>query len=233
GEQNGSDPNAGLLNDYVGDRLVITGDLPPETRGTTACSDFVDLKDDIDDRQIWFPIVEAYDDQVKIGPAPPNARYTLAQVRACYTQFTEYQIHTQSAYTVTGTETGFIHRVIPDPDNDGECILDATRPIVPDDVDTYLTGRAFPEQQYINPLVSFQISAFPEGTTPTDSTVALLSFNVTNLFTSLGINTSAGFRSLPASMLFAPEQDQLFFVDYEAGVRRIQFSPLNIAQTFE
>ena len=29
------------------------------------------------------------------------------------------------------------------------------------------------------------------------------------------------------------ERDQLFFVDFEAGVRRIIFSPLSIVQTFE
>jgi hypothetical protein len=34
-------------------------------------------------------------------------------------------------------------------------------------------------------------------------------------------------------MLFSEQQDQLFFVDFEAGVRRIVFSPLSIVQTFE
>lgn len=232
GRQSGSDPNAGPMNTYVGDRLVITGELPPETRNTTACDEFVDLKEDIDERQIWFPILEAYDDQLKIGAAPEGARYTLDEVRACYTQFTEYQIHTQEAYTVIGTETGFVHRVVADPSNDDRCVPDATRPIVADDVDTFLTGRAFPDVQFTNPLVSFQIGAFPVGTTPTDSTVALLSFNVSNLFTSLAVSSADGIRSLPASMLFSPEQDQLFFVDYEVGVRRITFSPLNFAQDF-
>jgi hypothetical protein len=34
-------------------------------------------------------------------------------------------------------------------------------------------------------------------------------------------------------VLFSEQQDQLFFVDFEAGVRRIVFSPLSIVQTFE
>ena len=47
------------------------------------------------------------------------------------------------------------------------------------------------------------------------------------------VDTSTARRSLPASMLFSEQQDQLFFVDFEAGVRRIVFSPLSIVQTFE
>ena len=74
--------------------------------------------------------------------------------------------------------------MIPD-ENTGECVFDESRPIVfdPDtleDVDTLLTGRAFQGTQYINPLVSFQIEEFT--ITPTDSTVALLNFNILNQF---------------------------------------------------
>ncbi|MBW2190241.1 MAG: hypothetical protein JRG93_11750, partial [Deltaproteobacteria bacterium] len=47
------------------------------------------------------------------------------------------------------------------------------------------------------------------------------------------LDTSTARRSLPASMLFSEQQDQLFFVDFATGVRRIVFSPLSIVQTFE
>jgi hypothetical protein len=81
--------------------------------------------------------------------------------------------------------------------------------------------------------VSFQIGQFPAGTSVTDSTVVLLNFSVLNQFGVEGLDTSTARRSLPASMLFSEQQDQLFFVDFEAGVRRIVFSPLSIVQTFE
>ena len=81
--------------------------------------------------------------------------------------------------------------------------------------------------------MSFQIGPFPPETSVTDSTVALLNFNILNQFGVEVLDTSTTRRSLPASMLFSDEQDQLFFVDYEAGVRRIVFSPLSIVQTFE
>ena len=224
-------PDADLVASYVGDRVLITGELPPSTRDELACESFLDLEDDIDERPVWFPIERAFDDQLEIGPSPNPSRYTLDEVRACFNQFTEYEIHTNDVYTVTGTTTGFIHRVVPD--ENGECVLDDERPVVLDDVDTYLTGRAFEDTQFINPLVSFQIGPYPPETSITDATVALLNFNIANQFTSLVLDTSAGRLSLPSSMLFSARQDQLFFVDFEAGVRRVIFSPLNIAQTFE
>ncbi|MGB5548430.1 MAG: hypothetical protein WBM74_17765, partial [Polyangiales bacterium] len=235
------DADADLVESYPGDRLLITGDLPPSTRDEPACEDFVDLKEDIEDRPVWFPILGAFNNELEIGPAPAGADYTLEEVRNCFPQFTEYQIHTQSAYTVTGTASGFINRVIPD--ENGECILDPSRPVdLPDDpgdpnevvdVDTYLTGRAFEDKQFINPLVSFRIGPFPADTNVTDTTIALLNFNILNQFTPLILLDNTSLRSLPSSLLFSPYQDQLYLVDFEAGVRRIQFSPLFIADGFE
>jgi hypothetical protein len=227
-----SDLSIDLVDSYGGDRVLITGELPPNTRDDPNCKQFEELKEDIDDFPVWFPIIRAFNNQLEIGPSPNPNRYTLDEVRFCFNQFTEYQIHTQNAYTVTGTTSGFIHRVIPDPTT-AECILDAERPVVLDDVDTFLTGRAFEDTQFINPIVSFRIGPFPPEVSLTDSTVALLNFNILNQFGVEVLDTSTTRRSLPASMLFSEEQDQLFFVDYEAGVRRIVFSPLSIVQSFE
>jgi hypothetical protein len=240
GDQQGpeveSDLSIDRLSSYGGDRVVIVGELPPNTRDDEDCKDFEDLLDDVDDRQIWFPIVRAFNNQLEIGPSPNPNNYTLDQVRFCFNQFTEYQIHTQNVYTVTGTSSGFIHRVIPDPMT-GECILDddpdSGRPFDPNDVDTYLTGRAFEDTQFINPSVSFQIGPFPTDVVPTDATVALLNLNILSQFGLEVLDTSNALRSLPASMLFSEQQDQLFFVDFEQGVRRIVFSPLSLVQSFE
>ena len=230
--------DAAPVQSYAGDRLLITGELPPSTRDEPACEEFQDLKDDIDDLPVWFPVKRAFNDQLEIGPSPNPGRYTLDEVRNCFPQFTEYQIHTQDAYTVTGTTTGFINRVVPNAD--GECVLDPARPIdlpTPEepfvDVDTYLTGRAFEDKLFINPIVSFEIRPFPPDTNVTDSTVAVLNFNILNQFSNLFLVNSAAVRSLPSSMLFSPERDELFFVDLEAGVSTIQFSPLNFVQTLD
>jgi hypothetical protein len=227
-----SDLSIDLVDSYGGDRVLIVGELPPNTRDDPDCEKFEELRDEIDDFPVWFPIVRAFNNQLEIGPSPNPNRYTLDEVRFCFNQFTEYQIHTRNAYTVTGTTSGFIHRVIPD-GTTGECILDDARPVELDDVDTFLTGRAFEDAQFINPLVSFQIGAFDPIVSVTNSTVALLNFNILNRFGVELLDTSVAQRSLPASMLFSLQQDQLFFVDFEAGVRRIIFSPLSIVQTFE
>ncbi|MGB5524825.1 MAG: hypothetical protein WBM96_19800 [Polyangiales bacterium] len=230
--------DAALVESYVGDRLVITGDLPPSTRDDLDCQDFQNLMDDLDDRQVWFPILRAFNHELEIGESENTSRYTLAEVRACFPEFTQYQIHTQAAYTVTGTASGFINRVIPGEDE--QCVLDPSRPVdlptVDDnfvDVDTYLAGRAFASKQYINPLVSFQISPFPPDAGDPIPNATVLNFNISNQFGRLVLDTGAGRISLPSSMLFAPQQDELYFVDLEAGVRRIVFSPLNIVQTFQ
>ncbi|MCZ6807822.1 MAG: hypothetical protein O7F08_12770 [Deltaproteobacteria bacterium] len=227
---------------YGGDRVLITGELPPETREDDFCKEkFGDVPDEIDDFPVWFPIFRAFDDDLEIGPSPDPGRYTLEEVESCYTQFTEYQIHTQDAYTVVGTESGFIHRTVADEMND-ECILDDSRPITciegtgDDpcllDVDTVLSGRAFPGVQFINPLVSFEIQPFAE-VQPTDSTVAILTFNIFNGFGVLLLDTSIGLSSLPSSMLFSDAFDQLYFVDLQGGVRQIIFDPLSTLQTFQ
>ena len=233
-----SDLSIDLLDSYGGDRVLITGELPPNTRDDPNCKQFEELEEDIDDFPVWFPIIRAFNNQLEIGPSTNPNRYTLDEVRFCFNQFTEYQIHTRDVYTVTGTTSGFIHRVVADPTT-GECVFDDTRPVMGDDagevldVDTFLTGRAFEDAQFINPSVSFQIGPFPPETSLTDSTVALLNFNILNQFGVEVLDTSTTRRSLPASMLFSEEQDQLFFVDFEAGVRRIVFSPLSIVQSFE
>ncbi|KPK51481.1 MAG: hypothetical protein AMJ63_12355 [Myxococcales bacterium SG8_38_1] len=245
GEQSGTQAGNGLsvdaLETYGGDRLVITGELPPNTKDDEACKqEFEDLLEDIDDRQVWFPIIDAFNDQLEIGPSPRGSAYTDL-VKRCFNQYTEYQIHTRDAYTVTGSTSGFINRVIPDDTQDGLCIFDPDRPVdLPAsaddtfDVDTYLTGRAFPGTQFINPMVSFQISDFGPTTNPTDSTVVLASFAILNQFSIELLDTGGGtVRSLPASMLFSPLRDELYFVDFEAGVKRVVFSPLSIVQTFD
>ena len=233
GRQSGPEIDSGLsidaLSTYVGDRLLIVGELPPSTRDNPRCANFVDLEEDLDQFQVWFPILRAFNDELEIGPSPNN-RYTLDDVRFCFNQYTQYQIHTQAVYTVTGSVNRFIHNVVPGPND--ECIFDPDRPVGPD-VDTFLTARAVPGTQFINPFVSFQIAAFPPGTNPTNTSVVLLNFNISNQFTPLVLDTSTSLGSLPSSMLFSPLQDQLFFVDLRNGVRRIVFEPLSIVQTFD
>jgi hypothetical protein len=112
-------------------------------------------------------------------------------------------------------------------------VFDETRPVDLDDVDTYLTGRAFADTLFINPLVSFRIGPFNPIVAITDSTVALLNFSILNRFEPLVLDTSTASVSLPASILFSQQRDQLFLADLQRGVQRIVFSPLSIIQTFE
>ncbi|MEM7436988.1 MAG: hypothetical protein AAF436_17670, partial [Myxococcota bacterium] len=234
-------------SEYEGDRLFITGELPVATEADTFCDQlFGDVPDEIDDLPVWFPIVQAFDNEVEIGPSPNPGRYSFDDVLTCYPQFTDYEVHTRGVYTVVGTTTGFVHRVTASED-DGACVLDETRPVnclvqengeCPEedpvlDVDTVLTGRAFPQAQYVNPLVSFEIGPFSDDAQPTDSTQAVLTFSIFNAFTVLTIGTDGGLRSLPSSMTYSPLLEDLFFVDLQSGVRQLTFSPLSTVETFQ
>lgn len=232
GSSMGTDLSIDRLSEYGGDRLLVTGELPPNREDDPGCEKFIDLPENIEDAPVWFPIVRAFNDQLEIGSSPNPNRYTLDEVRFCFNQFTEYQVHTRGVYTVAGTTSGFIHRIVPDPTT-GECAFDETRPIDLDDVDTYLSGRAFADTLFVNPLVSFRIGPFSPIVAITDSTVALLNFSIFNRFDPLLLDTSGAAVSLPGSMLFSRERDQLFFADLQRGVQRIVFSPLSIVQTFE
>ena len=236
----GADANTGIENTpYGGDRVLITGELPQNRIDDPACEKFENVPEEIDDFPVWFPIERAFNDELEIGESPNPSRYTLEEVAFCYNQFTQYQIHTQDAYTVVGTETGFIHRTVADDDemNLNGCILDDSRPITAPggvlDVDTVLSGRAFQGVQFINPLVSFEIQPFSDDVAITDATVAILTFNIFNGFGVLQLDTSAGLPSLPSSMLFSGLFEQLYFVDLQRGVRQIIFEPLSTLQSFQ
>jgi hypothetical protein len=243
GRQNGevseTDLSIERLPGYGGDRLLITGELPLDRRQDVSCERYANLAEEIDDFPVWFPILNAYQDQLEIGPSPNPNRYTLEGIRFCFNQYTQYQVHTRGVYTVTGTALGFLHRVVADATQEDKCVFDDesvdenSRPVDLADVDTYLTARAFPNTQFINPLVSFKIGPFNPDIALTDTTVALLNFNILNQFRFQLIDTGGASLSLPSSMLFSAEEDQLFFVDLEAGVRRLVFSPLSIVQSFE
>lgn len=101
------------------------------------------------------------------------------------------------------------------------------------DVDTVLTGRAFPEVQYINPFVSFEIGPFQADAQPTDSTIAVLTFSIFNGFFELLQPTDGGGPSLPSSMLYSPDLGSLYFVDLQSGVRQLDFDPLSTVVTFQ
>ncbi len=122
-ELNAAEPEAG----YAGDMLIITSDVPDDA--PTGCEIFA--LDDSGTRAdpIAIPIAVATGDTLTLGE--PIGDRTLGQVVACFPELLGYEIRTQGVYTVVGSRTGFVHRVVEDPGSSA-CLVDRSgRPSVP------------------------------------------------------------------------------------------------------
>lgn len=232
-----TDPEAG----YFGDQLVITGELPPLTQAMEEltpgpCARFFDNVEDLDDNPVSFAILEARMGELRLG-APLSNGYTFDDVMSCYDTLVSYEIRTRRAYTVTGTNQGFVHRVTADDlaDPQSTCIIDPEKPIETDDPTTYLNARAFEERPFLNPFVSFEISAFPETvpSPPPLDTESIITFTTDNRANQLLLRTGqlSGQRisSLPESLVYLPLDDRLYLADLTAGFTVIVLQPFTLA----
>ena len=182
-----------LVDSYGGDRVLIVGELPPEhPRRPRLCKqvqrpggghrrlpglvpDHPGVQQSARDRPVAQPqSVHPRRGEVSASTSSPSIRSTR-------------RTRTRSP----GRRRGSFTESIPDPTT-GECVSStATRPVVGDDtgevldVDTFLTGRAFRGLAIHQPkLVSFPDRAvsLQRHLPLTDSTVALLNFNILNQF---------------------------------------------------
>ena len=233
-----SDPESG----YLGDQLVITGELPPVTQQLEElmpgdCARFVDNEDDLDDNPVSFAIVEARQGELRLGNALGTG-YTFQEVLDCYDGVVSFEVRTRGAYTVIGTTAGFLNRVtaadVGDPQS--ACTIDPARPIDVDDPSTYLNGRAFQERPYLNPFVTFEISDFPEPTPdpPPIDTRSLITFTTDNRASELQFRTGLlpsgqTVSSLPESLVYLKLDDRLYLADVAAGFAIITLQPLQFA----
>lgn len=127
---------AGLIEPYVG-RLVLAADAPiidaatglPRSNGTTLADARRCLRSSVVDGVV----VDGREELVS------------------------YDIRARRAYTVSGSRTGFLHRIVAGAD--GVCALDATLPVT-------RNGRAFHEVPFENPRIAFLISLLAADVTP-------------------------------------------------------------------
>ncbi|MCA9577661.1 MAG: hypothetical protein R3B40_02165 [Polyangiales bacterium] len=161
------------LSGYVGDRLVLTGELVPSIQsaldaGSSSaferCRPFLDAADR---DQVFLEITDAREGSLALRvpvrrgvsgtpiDGDPLVTYTLEDVATCFPGITPFAIHARTSYVVRSSFASYLHRVVSD---GGSCRVDAARPVDPADPQTRVEGRAFVGRPYVNPYLAFHIS---------------------------------------------------------------------------
>ena len=149
------DPEAG----YTGDWVVVTSEPDESKRGIAACEPYFAPDTGAEPERLELPILEAFEGELQVFIDGPEQDI----LDSCYDTFFGISVRLDQAFLVTGSVTGFLHRVVAD-ETTGACRVDTVgQPIVPSDPSTYRNGRAFAGtpgdpplvRDYENPFVSF------------------------------------------------------------------------------
>ena len=175
-----------------------------------------------------FPIVEATQ-----GALVVDGVYDF--VRCCYPTLVSYTVRPRNQWAVTGSNSGFLHRVVPDPAT-GRCIESC------DPNKVLLNGRAFDralaepipdfnsEGAFRNPVLQFVIW---QGQVPTERDMSF-SFSQTGGFAPLLVNIAASTSFIqPQSMDIVPRTGELAIADGSAqGLVLIDLGSVSVSRSF-
>ena len=160
---------------YAFDTLVVTTEPPEGSRADDSCRNFFEPGpgDTYERRYIQFPIRQSFADRLVIEPA--LAGQDISFFDRCYdtSEFVGISVRLEQAFLVSGSQTGFLHRVVTR-EADGSCQIDLVgQPVNPTDPSTFVNGRALngsvvnPEVDppltepapYQNPYIAFALDA--------------------------------------------------------------------------
>lgn len=244
-------PGDGYLSGYAGDLLAITSDLPPsvlmESEQLVArCGD--DLRDRCveltarttagtitplllpilraESRPVADPVADSYVGRLTLG-APLGSDATLAEVECCYPELAEVEVRAREAFVVSSSiRPGFVHPIVRS--DEGRCEVD------PDLVAQGRRGRAFFDEVYQTPLVSFAL-----GSAPPNIGTPVLSFTIGEVPRPLTVDVSSvggtNGASLLTRVIYNDVDQRLYAVDQAVqGLMRLRLRApgLTIQQTF-
>lgn len=230
-----------LSPDHPGDQLVLRSPLPPDSyweqlpaRARAACEALAEARAADPALRVAFPILGARRTDtggtLALGSsfvdAIPETRGSdlddLSLMEACFVgEPVAYDIRVREGYLVSGSRTGFVHRV--GADGDGRCILDPG-------ADPRAGGRAWAGRRFENHGVSFQLA-----TRPPEGSNVLLSFRVDDLATKAVFDgTNARLQRiegvLPTTLRYNALDERLYLVDiHRRGLLPISLGPLPLS----
>lgn len=242
-------PEAG----YPGDLVALTGPLPdplPEGVDETTCMLLAGTVDAAAPQPMLIPIAAAVATDPALGVASEveivldrdaivvnrdlvasgegTRPLTVADVLACYgQQLLTFDVRARDAYTVLGSNSGFLHRTTVDAS--GNCVVDTTQP-------ASRVGRARLDRLYESGRLALQLSyPTPPAVIP-DTTIA---FRVTDApgpaRVDLGVSSGGGRTlTLPGELLWSDLTDRLYALDeVRRGLVIIDVAPLAIRRSID
>jgi hypothetical protein len=236
--------------EYAGDLLAITGELPADTATDPICRALIGLDASGHRRPVLIPIRD-----VIVGgavPLPARSRLvvnadepvlgrvpvavgdemitlTMRHVVECFAgELVTFDVRVRGAFAVIGSRTGFLHRVIADPE--GHCVVDSTQPAERE-------GRAWLGSTFSSRQLAFRLDPGP-GSNATDFFEVDIRFEVggvpTQLAIPFGASGSGAPGSLPRELVWNAIDQQLYGIDEtRRGLVVMGIAPFQLLRTIE
>ncbi|MEQ9072372.1 MAG: hypothetical protein RLP09_00870 [Sandaracinaceae bacterium] len=231
-------PADGPLAGYPGDRLVITGDLPPSILESEdvplrrRCEQLVERTVSGATTPISLPILRALSMPMdgrdtyagRLVLADP-AGSTLDQVIECYPELAQVEVRASDAFVVESRRSGFLHPIVRGAD--GECTVD------PDRLAQGLRGRARFDQTFENEFITFALGERPPLLSAPTLTFTVAEIPLPSRVDVSSIGTSSSASSLLSRIVYNEVDERLYVVDQaRVGLVRIRMTNLSAQSSF-
>ncbi|MCA9582045.1 MAG: hypothetical protein KC416_09645 [Myxococcales bacterium] len=184
---------------YPGDLLRITSSLPTATDGDDICK--ARFGEDADGTARLLPIDRAFENRVELGISENR----FDEVTRCFPGFIEYEVHSGKSFTVTGSFSGLLHRVVSDGEG-GACRVDASAP-------EHRQGRAIFDVLFDNGFLHFRLLS-PNPETDRDRVLQRGDLATVSLvLTEVPAPLFDGVGPLPSRVTFGPLDDRIYVLD--------------------
>ncbi len=218
---------------YEGDQIFIVSDPPESKRADPSCEPF--FLDEAGVREeVAMRIAQAFQDRVVVEAVPEELRRCYTGLDGASVLF-EVEVRVRRAFAVSGTRSGFVHRV--EADDAGRCFIDrVAQPVSQGEPQSYRNGRAFNDRPYINPWVSFSIT---NAASLVGGDRSVLSFNIGNvppvLAADVGDRGASGRAStIVRGLYYSRTDERLYVVDSNVdAVLQYTLAPLSRDGIFE
>ncbi len=233
-----------------GDTLVITSEPPEAKRDVPDCDEYFEPegRQTFERQFVELPIRQAFDSSLEGDSflATEADRIALAN---CYdtAEFVGIRVRLEQSFLVSGSTTGFLHRVVAR-EADGFCQVDtAGQPIDPADPSTFVNGRAQngtvidPDADppitepapYQNPYIAFSFDAIPVNEE------AELEINLTGTPTSFSIPVGARpgrqpVISIVQDVIYSAVDERLYVIDSNSSsLVQYEVAEFQVGNVFE